>query len=242
MKRLMKAELYKFQHEKSVWIISMVLIACTCISIFTNVYSCAEDTFANIGKDVIVLYLAYAIYAGISLADEFANRTIIHIIVRGYSRQQFLLAKVVHYLFGCALIEISYLTVCTIIATVALGIRTSAHTLIKQMVCSMFGGLPFYFAMAIFFFFFVVATRKGSLAIAGSVSFSIICVVFTNKVYFAQAVPEQSWLRLLPTMQLSMIYDGSVMLDDYLVTFLLSLVVIIITFFVCVILIREVEL
>jgi len=38
MKRLMKAELYKFGHEKSVWIISAVLIACACISIFTQVY------------------------------------------------------------------------------------------------------------------------------------------------------------------------------------------------------------
>lgn len=64
MKRLMKAELYKFGHEKSVWIISAVLIACACISIFTQVYASAEDAFTNLGIDVMVLYLACAIYAG----------------------------------------------------------------------------------------------------------------------------------------------------------------------------------
>ena len=52
MKRLMKAELYKFGHEKSVWIISAVLIACACISIFTQVYASAENAFTNLGKDV----------------------------------------------------------------------------------------------------------------------------------------------------------------------------------------------
>lgn len=136
MKRLMKAELYKFQHEKSVWAISGVLIACACISIFTKVYSYAEDTFVNLGKGVMVLYLACAIYAGVSLADEFTNQTVFHIIACGYSRLQFLLAKVIHYLLGCLLIIISYLVVSTAIATAALGLRASALALIKHMVCS----------------------------------------------------------------------------------------------------------
>lgn len=105
MKRLMKAELYKFGHEKSVWIISAVLIACACISIFTQVYASAENAFTNLGKDVMVLYLACAIYAGVSFADEFNNRTIIHIIAHGYSRMQFLMAKLIHYLLGCLLIS-----------------------------------------------------------------------------------------------------------------------------------------
>lgn len=242
MKRLMKAELYKFQHEKSVWAISGVLIACACISIFTKVYSCAEDTFVNLGKDVMVLYLACAIYAGVSLADEFTNRTVFHIIACGYSRLQFLLAKVIHYLFGCLLIVISYLIVSTVIATAALGIRASALALIKHMVCSLLGGLPFYFAMAMIFFLFAIITRKGSLAIAGSVSFSILFVVFTNKAYFAQVFPEQSWLRLLPTMQLSMIYNGEFILGDYLIALLLSLCAVVVIFFSCVILIDKVAL
>ena len=98
MKRLMKAELYKFGHEKSVWIISAVLIACACISIFTQVYASAENAFTNLGKDVMVLYLACAIYAGVSFADEFNNRTIIHIIAHGYSRMQFLMAKLITWM------------------------------------------------------------------------------------------------------------------------------------------------
>lgn len=96
----MKAELYKFGHEKSVWIISAVLIACACISIFTQVYASAENAFTNLGKDVMVLYLACAIYAGVSFADEFNNRTIIHINLHSFRFAQSQIAmKVAELLF-----------------------------------------------------------------------------------------------------------------------------------------------
>lgn len=242
MKKLMKAELYKFQHEKAIWIISAILIACACISIFTQVYISAEDTFANLGKDAMVLYLACAIYAGVSFADEFSNRTIIHIIAHGYSRTQFLFAKVIHYLVGCILITVTYLVVSTGIAVVALGTSTPASVFIAHIIYSIFTGLPFYYIMAMVFFLFVIVTRKGTLSIAGSVASAILLVVFTNKAYSAQTIPEQSWLRLLPTIQLPMLYDGSTIFGDYLISAALSIIFIFAMFLACIIIISKVEL
>ena len=242
MKKLMKAELYKFQHEKSLWIISAILITCACISIFTQVYINAEDTFANLGKDAMVLYLACAIYAGVSFTDEFSNRTIIHTITHGYSRTQFLLAKVIHYLLGCILIIVAYLAISTGIAVVALGMSTPASVFIAHIVYAIFTGLPFYFIMAMVFFLFVIATRKGTLSIAGSVSSAILLVVFTNKAYSVQQFPEQSPLRLLPTIQLSMLYDGSLIFGDYLISTILSIIFIFAVFLACMIIMSKIEL
>ena len=96
--------------------------------------------------------------------------------------------------------------------------------------------------MTMVFFFFVIVTRKGALAIAGSVSSAILFVVFTNKAYSAQAFPEQSWLRLLPNIQLSMLYDGSLIFTDYLIAVALSVISSITIFTVCIAIIRKTEL
>ena len=242
MSQLIKAEVYKFRQEKSVWIISVILIACACISIFTNVYASAEDTFANLGKDAMILYLACAIYAGLSIADEFGNRTVIHIIAFGYSRLQFMLAKLLHYFGGCALIAILYLAISTVIAAIVLGLDTSMPMLVCHIIWCLLVGSPIYFCMAMFFFMFVIIMQKGTLAIAGSISFSILSVVFSNKAYFSRPLPERSWLRLLPAIQLPQIYEGSFVLSDYLLTCIISTVGIILLFFICSVFIRKIEL
>ena len=175
MKRLMKAELYKFGHEKSVWIISAVLIACACISIFTQVYASAENAFTNLGKDVMVLYLACAIYAGVSFADEFNNRTIIHISAHGYSRMQFLMAKLIHYLLGCLLIIIAYLTISNGLAAPVLGTSSSASDFVGPILYKLLRGLPFFVCMTMDFFFLVMVPRNGAFDIVGIVYF---CLMF----------------------------------------------------------------
>ena len=88
----------------------------------------------------------------------------------------------------------------------------------------------------------VIVTRKGALAIAGSVSSAVLFVVFTNKAYSAQAFPEQSWLRLLPNIQLSMLYDGSLIFTDYLIAVALSVISSITIFTACIAIIRKTEL
>lgn len=242
MRQLIKAEFYKFRHEKSIWIMSAILIACACVSIFTNVYTSAEDTFENLGKDAVILYLACAIYAGITISDEFGNRTVIHIIAFGYSRLQFMLAKLIHYLAGCALIAILYLIVSTAIAALILGLETALSILTCHVIWCILISFPIYFCMVMFSFVFAILMQKGTLAIASSISFSILSVVFTNKAYFSQPLPEQSCLRLLPTIQLPQIYDGSFILSDYLLTCIISAIGIALAFFVCAVFIRKSEL
>ena len=91
---LMKAELYKFKKDISVWIISFILICCAGISIFTEVYSSAENTVLNLGKESMTLILACAIYVGFSCTDDFTNRTVIYAITYGNRRLQILVYKI----------------------------------------------------------------------------------------------------------------------------------------------------
>lgn len=119
----MKAELYKFKKDSSVWIISFILICCASISIFTEVYSSAENTVLNLGKDSMILILACAIYVGFSCTDGFTNRTVIYAITYGNRRLQILLAKYFRYIFGCTIIIITYMSVSMVISFFGTGSR-----------------------------------------------------------------------------------------------------------------------
>lgn len=123
MMYLIKAELYKFKKDISVWIISFILVCCASISIFTEVYSSAENTVLNLGKDSMILILACAIYVGFSCTDGFTNRTVIYAITYGNRRLQILLAKYFRYIFGCTIIIITYMSVSMVISFFGTGSR-----------------------------------------------------------------------------------------------------------------------
>lgn len=133
----MKAELYKFKKDISVWIISFILVCCASISIFTEVYSSAENTVLNLGKDSVILILACAIYVGFSCTDDFTNRTVIYAITYGNRRLQILLAKYFCYIFGCTIIIISYMFVSMVISFLALGTEITLHSLFMYAVKSL---------------------------------------------------------------------------------------------------------
>lgn len=63
-----------------------------------------------------------------------------------------------------------------------------------------------------------------------SVAFSIIGVVFTNKVYYASPIQMQNMLQYLPTIQLPMIFEHTFYLNDYLITLILSISIIFVSF------------
>ena len=50
MRNLMKAELYKLKKDMTVWVISLVLVCCAGISIFTGIYDSVENMVLNLGK------------------------------------------------------------------------------------------------------------------------------------------------------------------------------------------------
>ena len=163
MMYLIKTELYKFKKDISVWIISFILICCASISIFTEVYSSAENAVLNLGKDSVSLILACAIYVGFSCTDDFTNRTVIYAITYGNRRLQILLAKYFRYIFGCTIIIISYMSVSFIISFLALGTEIT---------------LPCLFMYAVNFWFFAMLNISFALSF-----YSIGCSTFSVHTY-----------------------------------------------------------
>lgn len=223
MMYLMKAELYQFKKDISVWIISFILICCAGISIFTEVYSSAENTVLNLGKDSMILILACAVYVGFSCTDDFTNRTVIYAITYGNRRLQILLVKYCRYILGCTIIIITYMSVSTVISFLALGTDSTLPYLFMYAVKSLFLSLPLFWVIATIFFFLAIITRKSTLAMGISVACSIIGVVFTNKAYFSMRQPDNSLLRLSPIIQIPMVYEQAISAYDYTNTIIISI-------------------
>ncbi len=225
---LMKAELYKFKKDIPVWMISFILICCASISILTGVYSSIENAVLNLGKDSMVLILACAIYAGFSCTDDFTNRTVIYAITYGNRRFQILLVKCFHYILGCTIIIISYMTVSMMISFLALETEITLSNLFMYTVKSLFLSLPLLWSVAAIFFLFAIITRKPAMTMGISVACSIIGVVFTNKAYFSMQQPKNSLLRFSPVIQIPMIYEQTLSACDYQSAIFLSVFIVII--------------
>lgn len=223
MMYLMKAELYQFKKDISVWIISFILICCAVISIFTEVYSSAENTVLNLGKDSMILILACAVYVGFSCTDDFTNRTVIYAITYGNRRLQILLVKYCRYILDCTIIIITYMSVSTVISFLALGTDSTLPCLFMYAVKSLFLSLPLFWVIATIFFFLAIITRKSTLAMGISVACSIIGVVFTNKAYFSMRQPDNSLLRFSPIIQIPMVYEQAISAYDYTSTIIISI-------------------
>lgn len=228
MMYLIKAELYKFKNDTSVWLISFILICCASISVFTGVYSNVENAVLNLGKDSMVLILACAVYSGFSCTDDFTNRTVIYAITYGNRRLQILLAKYCRYIAGCSIIIISYMTVSMIISFLALETEMVLPNLFMYAVRSLLLSLPLFWVIATIFFFFAIITRKPSISMGISVACSIIGAVFTNKAYFSMQQPNNSLLRFSPVIQIPMIYEQTFSACDYKNTIIISIFAIII--------------
>lgn len=224
---LMKAELYKFKKDITIWIISFVLICCASISIFTGVYSSVENAVLNLGRDSMALILACAVYAGLSCTDDFANRTVIYAITYGNRRFQILFVKCCHYILGCSIIIISYMTVSTMISFLTLETEIPLPTLLLYTGKSLFLSLPLFWMAAAAFFLFAIITRKSALTMGISVASSIMGTVFTNKAYFSMQQPDNSLLRFSPAVQIPMIYEQTLSGCDYQGAILFSVFIVI---------------
>lgn len=223
---LMKAELYKFKRDISVWIISLTLICCAGISIFTGVYTSVENAVLNLGKDYMAFILAFAVYAGFSCTDDFTNGTVIYAITYGNKRFQILLVKCCRYILGCTVIIVSNMAITTTVSLLALATETALPALLIYAVKSLFLSLPLFWMIAVIFFFFAIITRKSTMTMGISVACSIIGVVFTNKAYFSVQQPGISLLRFSPIVQLPMIYEQTLSACDYRSTIIISIFIV----------------
>ncbi len=228
MRNLMKAELYKLKKDMTAWVISLVLVCCAGISIFTGVYDSVENMVLNLGKDSMVLILACAVYAGFSCTDDFTDRTIIYAVTYGNSRFYILLAKGCRYIIGCTAIIISYMALSMIVSLPVLKTGISLPDLTVYAVKSLTLSLPLYWAVAMIFFAIAMVTRKASVTMGISVAGSILGVVFTNKAYSYAPIPDRSFLRLFPTIQIPMIYGKTFSSHDYQMALFFSIFIIMI--------------
>ncbi len=228
MRNLIKAELYKLKKDIAVWVISLVLVCCAGISIFTGVYDSVENMVLNLGKESMVLILACAIYAGFSCTDDFTGRTIIYAVAYGNKRFHILLVKGCRYILGCTAIIISYMAVSAIVSLPVLKTGVPMPDLAVYAVKNLILSLPLYWAVAMIFFTFAVVTRKASLTMGISVASAILGVVFTNKAYFSTSIPGNSLLRFFPKIQISMIYEKAFSLYDYQMALIFSIFIIMI--------------
>ncbi len=222
----MKAELYKLKKDMTVWIISLVLICCAGISIFTGVYDSVENMVLNLGKESMILILACAIYAGFSCTDDFTDRTIIYAVTYGNRRFHILLVKGCRYILGCTTIIISYMAFSMIVSLSVLETGISMPDLTVYAVKSLILSLPLYWAVAMIFFAIAMVTRKAAMTMGISVVGSILGVVFTNKAYSSAPIPDKSLLRLFPTIQIPMIYGKTFSSSDYRMALLFSICIV----------------
>ena len=228
MRNLMKAELYKLKKDMTVWVISLVLVCCAGISIFTGVYDSVENMVLNLGKESMILILACAIYAGFSCTDDFTDRTIIYAVTYGNRRFHILLVKGCRYILGCTAIIISYMVVSAIVSLPVLKAGMPMPDLTVYAVKSLILSLPLYWAVAMIFFTFAMVMRKASVTMGISVASSILGVVFTNKAYSSAPIPDKSLLRLFPTIQIPMIYGKTFSSCDYQMALIFSIFIIMI--------------
>ncbi len=228
MRNLMKAELYKLKKDMAVWVISLVLVCCAGISIFTGIYDSVENMVLNLGRESMILILACAIYAGFSCTDDFADRTIIYAVTYGNRRFHILLVKGCRYILGCSAIIISYMAVSMMVSLPVLETGVPLPDLIVYAAKSIILSLPLYWAVAMIFFAIAMVTRKAAMTMGISVAGSILGVVFTNKAYSAASVPDKSLLRLFPTIQIPMIYEKTFASCDYQMALVFSIIIIMI--------------
>lgn len=239
---LLRAELYKFKKDITVWIISLLLVCCAGISIVTGVYSSVENAVLNLGKDSMILILACAVYAGFSCTDDFSNRTVLYAVTYGNSRCHILLVKYCHYLLGCTAIIISYMTASTLISLLTLETGVTLPALFYFVLKSLFLSLPLYWGIAVIFFFLAIITRKAVMTMGLSVAFSILGVVFTNKAYSSVPQPGNSPLRFFPTIQISSLYEKTLSAFDYQSSVILSVLIILILLLAGSVILKKAEL
>ena len=223
MKGMLKAELFKFTHSYSLWIIIGVLVISCGISTITGTYSSAENALINISKDSMVLILASAVYGAIILTEDFSNGLLRHFVSNGYKRTHIVLAKVVHYIVGCSILLLAYQVISVSFAALIQGVETSFLTVIRTTIFTSLQLLPLYLGVLGLFFLLAVLIKKGVIVVGVSVATSILLVVFTNKLYSGTS----SILKYSPIIQISEVANGTVT-RFYFISILLSMIVLVV--------------
>ncbi len=237
MKGMLKAELFKFKNSLVLWIIIAVITAFCFFSIIMGNYSSAEQVLISIAKDCMVPVLSCAVYGAVILTDDFSNGLLKHYIAGGYKRIFIILAKLIHYIFGCGVLLFVYPLLCTSFTALLYGTNTNFLFVFKDMIVIFFRTFPLYLGIFGLFFLFAVLIKKGAAVTGVSVAASIILGVSTNKLL----VNAADLLKFSPVVQIVEVSSGSVTIA-YFISVLLSLAALALCVLVCVLKFRKEEL
>lgn len=225
MKNMLKAEIFKFLHSSSLWVIIGVLFAFCFISIMTGVYKSAENALVNISKDIVVTFLGCSVYSAIILLDDFTNGLLQHYIATGYKKSSILCAKFIHYALGCCILLLVYPLLCITFTAIICGVETSFTALLWQFVLISIKSIPLYLGIVSIFFLVAILLQNAAVAVAISVAMSLFLGIFPNRLY-ANGVYI---LKYSPIIQLNEVAGNSIS-AEYLIAIAISLFLLAICF------------
>lgn len=196
MINLLKAELYKFKRNFYIWIVLLVMLLCYFPSLFGNTSSTFEVLIKNIEKDVMVILIALSIYSGLTLSNDFSNRTIMHYVSAGHRRSQIIISKFLNFYLTCIIIIVLYFTMILIFSSFIMSFPIWSN--ISILVCALIKSVVLYSGFMGMFFLISILSRRGTVSMGICITFSILAVVVSNILYIS---PDSIW-RINPLIQL----------------------------------------
>lgn len=196
MINLLNLEFKKFIYTYYLWIILIVLILSSCISIMTGVFSDPNLLSDSIYSDSMVFLIAGAIYAGLSITSDFNDGFIRHYLITFNQRQYIIFAKYLHFMFGCILLLLLYPMI-TLLISIVFYHANEPMLLIKNLMFDLLRVMPYYCALFSIFFMISILSKKDGISLGVTIPLSIILVVFTERL-----LPSIEFLVYSPIIQI----------------------------------------
>lgn len=185
MKDLLKLEFRKLKRQKSFYIILIIMLAFTVISMLTTkllagladqINEIGEEfgeTFSVAGESVLLGFLSAgnfslltAIFVGIVVCDDYENHIIKNIFARGYSRSDFYFAKFIYLVVATSIMFVASVALSAVLSELLFGINGDIGKialLISLQYLASLAGVSLYF-------FISVAVKK----LGGAIALNII--------------------------------------------------------------------
>lgn len=185
MKDLLRLEFRKLKRQKSFYIILIIMLAFTVISMLTTkllagladqINEIGEEfgeTFSVAGESLLLGFLSAcnfslltAIFVGIVVCDDYENHIIKNIFARGYSRSDFYFAKFIYLVVATSIMFIISVAFSAVLSELLFGINGDIGKialLISLQYLASLAGVSLYF-------FISVAVKK----LGGAIALNII--------------------------------------------------------------------
>lgn len=232
MKNLIKAEFYKFKRNFYFWIILLIMILCYLPSLLGNNVDTFQLLLKNVEKDIMVIPIALAIYSGLTITNDFSNRTIMHYISAGHKRSHIILVEFLSFFLTSMLIIALYLTIILLLSSLILSFPLLSNFTV--LLYSIIKLIVLYSGLTSIFFLIGILIKKGTASMGASITFSILAVVLSNKFYNGI---DSLW-RFNPLIQLQINNNFSL---DLIIAGIISLIILTISLIISILHFRNDE-